>query len=72
MSAASNMLMVGAPSLSDSTRAGAVFVFTLSSRNRTQLSYQVRLQAPTPSLNDKFGRAIVLGQDAAFIAAGSG
>lgn len=65
---ASNQLMVGAPCMTAAfSKPGYVLVYSLSSSDRTVITYQATLQAPSQSNDDLFGYSIALGADAAFI-----
>jgi hypothetical protein len=62
-----NVLMIGAPSWSFNTIAGAVLIYSLPPSDRSSPSLQGVLQAPDPAGGDMFGNAIALGSDAVFI-----
>jgi hypothetical protein len=63
--------MIGAASWSSTSYPGSVFVYSMSPSDRTSITYQGIIQAPTPVNNECFGTSIALGVDALFVGTAS-
>jgi hypothetical protein len=66
-SVTTNVLMIAETGSSNTMHVGTVFIYSMSSTDRTIVTYHATLQSPTPKVFDYFGYSMSLGTDAVFI-----